>query len=61
MELGKLEDIGCADRSESEKSLEDESTTDGEGIVATVVAFFVETVNRFEPPRRLGEQIAESC
>jgi len=61
VELGKLEDIGCADRSESEKSLEDEATTDGEWIVATVVAFFVEAVNRFEPPRRLGEQIAESC
>ena len=60
MELGKLEDIGCADCSESEKGLEDESTTDGEGIVATVVAFFVETVDRFEPPRRLGEQIAKS-
>ena len=61
LELEKLEDIGCADCSESEKGLEDESTTDGEGIVATVVAFFVETVDRFEPPRRLGEQIAESC
>ena len=61
LELGKLEDIGCEDCSESEKGLEDEATTDGEGIVATVVAFFVETVDRFEPPRRLGEQIAESC
>ena len=61
VELGKLEDIGCADCSESENGLEDESTTNGEGIVAAEVAFFVETVNRFEPPRRLGEQIAESC
>ena len=61
VELGNLEDIGCADCGENEKGLEDEATTDGEGIVATVVAFFVETVNRFEPPRRLGEQIAESC
>ena len=61
MELGNLEDIGCADCGESEKGLEDEAATDGEGIVATVVVFFVEAVNRFEPPRRLGEQIAESC
>jgi len=61
VELGNLEDIGCADCGENEKGLEDEAATDGEGIVATVVAFFVETVNRFEPPRRLGEQIAESC
>ena len=61
MELGKLEDIGCADCSESEKGLEDESTTDGERIVAAVVAALVEAVEFLEPPRRLGEQIAESC
>ena len=36
--MGKLEDIGCADCSESEKGLEDESTTDGEGVAATEVA-----------------------
>jgi hypothetical protein len=41
--------------------LKDQASEDGEGFFSTVVAFFVETVNRFEPPRRLGEQIAESC
>ena len=60
MELVKLEDIGCADCSESEKGLEDEATTDGEGIVATVVAFFVEAMDRLKPVWRFREQIAKS-
>lgn len=47
--MGKLVDIGCADCSESEKGLEDESTTDGERIVAAVVAALVEAVEFLEP------------
>jgi len=60
LELGKLEDIGCADCSESEKGLEDESTTDGEGIVAAVVAALVEAVEFLEPTGGVGQEIADS-
>ena len=58
--MGKLEDIGCADCSESEKGLEDESTTDGEGIVAAVVAALVEAVEFLEPTGGMGQEIADS-
>lgn len=37
--MGNLEDIGCADCGENEKGLEDEAATDGEGIMAALVAF----------------------
>ncbi len=60
MELGKLEDIGCADCSESEKGLEDESTTDGEGVAATEVAPLVQAMKFFEPSGRAREEIAKS-
>jgi len=60
LELGKLEDIGCADCSESEKGLEDEATTDGEGIVAAVVAALVEAVEFLEPTGGVGQEIADS-
>jgi len=61
VELGNLEDIGCADCGESEKGLEDEAATDGEGIMATVVAFFVEAMDRLKPLGRMAEEVSNSC
>ena len=60
MNLGKLEKIGCVDGGESEQSLKDEPAPNGEGVVATKVASFVQAVDRFEPPGRFGKQIPNS-
>jgi hypothetical protein len=41
--------------------LEDEAATDGEGIMATVVAFFVEAMDRLKPLGRMAEEVSNSC
>jgi hypothetical protein len=41
--------------------LKDQASADGEGFFSTVVAFFVEAVDRFKPSWRFGEKIADSC
>ena len=60
MDLGKLEDIGCADGGESEQDLKDEPATDGEGVTAVEVAPFVQAVKFFQPSGRAREEIAKS-
>ena len=60
MDLGKLEDIGCADGGESEQGLKDEPASNGEGVAATEVAPFVQAVKFFQPSGRAREEIAKS-
>ena len=41
--------------------LKDQTGENGEGFFSTVVAFFVEAVNRFEPVGRIAEEVSNSC
>ncbi len=59
--MRKLEDRKCAeDGCEYEEGLKDESAADGEGVAATEVASFVQTMDSFQPRRWVWEEIANS-
>ena len=49
------------DAEANEPRLKNESRDDGKRFFATVVALFVEAMNRFKPAWRFWEQIADSC
>ena len=49
------------DAKANEPSLKNESRDDVEGFFASVVALFVEAMDRFKPAWMFREQIADSC
>ena len=49
------------DAEANEPSLKNESRDDGKRFFATVVALFVDAMDRFKPAWRFREQIADSC
>ena len=66
--FGKIKRVETFRLSECEKeaeanepSLQNESRDDVERFFATVVALFVEAMDRFKPAWRFREQIADSC
>jgi len=66
--FGKIKRVKALGLSECEKDaeaneprLKNESRDDVERFFATVVALFVEAMDRFKPAWRFREQIADSC